>query len=502
MPEPLEVIKSGNYDEIKKIFEENKPSFEITFEEAQKQWDVEDHPVNDVNLRKKKEIEKPLLDSSGNPRVNADGHVIKQKESIEVTRVTMPFQKIIVNRRVGFLLGNEIGKNVIFNKEDSKEQALVDFVDRIQDDNKMDYLNKEIARRMMSEMACAELWYLVEDVGDAWQYIAQALKITKPKFELKIKILSPVLGDLLYPLKDSYGDLIAFGRSYKIKEENKEIEHFDVFTTEFTYKYVNRGVWALDTTATGGGKVQNTIKKIPIIYHSQDKPEWFDVQRMIERIETVVSNHGDMNDYFGAPILAIFGELVGAVSKSDGGKILQLASEAKASFLALDSPPESIKMEVENLEKFIYAMSQTPNIAFAEMKQLGDLSGVSLKLMFLDAHLAARAKEETFGIGIQRRLNLIKAFIGNVLDVSLSEAAKSVRIKPVFTPYLPANTKEDVEVLTMAVTGGIMSKETAIEKNPLVSDAEVEMERVQNERAIEMNEDIESQPAVKKLKIS
>ena len=67
-------------------------------------------------------------------------------------------------------------------------------------------------------------------------------------------------------------------------------------------------------------------------------------------------------------------------------------------------------MEVDNLEKFIYAMSQTPNISFSEMKELGkDISGFAITLLFLDAHLAVRAKEETFGLGIQRRVNLIQS---------------------------------------------------------------------------------------------
>lgn len=495
MPTPQEIIKSGDYAALRKLFEESKPAFDVSFEEAHKQWNVEDHPVNDPTIRKKKEIERPLKDGNGKPAIDAEGNVKKQKDYIDVPRVSMPFQKIIVNRRIGFLLGNPIGKNVIFNKEDSKEQSFVDYIDRIHDDNKMDYRNKEIARRMMSEMQCAELWYLIEDSEGVWQYIAQALKLKKPKYQLKVKILSPELGDSFYPLKDGFGDMIAFGRSYKVKEGNKEFEHFDVYTDEFTYKYINRNnSWIIDTEAVGGGKVPNPTKKIPIIYHTQEKPEWFDVQKMIERMETVISNHGDMNDYFGAPILAIFGELIGAVSKSDGGKVLQLGEQAKASFLALDSPPESIKMEIENLEKFIYAMSQTPNTTFAEMKNLGDLSGVALKLLFLDAHMAAIMKEESFGIGIQRRINLIKAFVGKVLDVSFEEAAKSVMIKPVFTPYLPQNFKEEIEILTMAVTGGVMSKETAIEKNPLVADVVVELERVKNEQDLISNDDSESRP--------
>ena len=53
---------------------------------------------------------------------------------------------------------------------------------------------------------------------------------------------------------------------------------------------------------------------------------------MIDRLEKVLSNHSDMNDYFGEPILAIFGQLIQAINKGESGKILQLSENAKASF--------------------------------------------------------------------------------------------------------------------------------------------------------------------------
>jgi SPP1 family phage portal protein len=338
---------------------------------------------------------------------------------------------------------------------------------------------------MMSELECAELWYLVEDTGNYWTSIAKAIGIKKPKYQLKMKILSPALRDNLYPLYNEYGDMIAFARGYRTKEEGKEVEHFDVYTADFSYKYINRGSWALDKNAVGGGIIKNSTGKIPVIYHLQSKPEWSDVQGMIERLETLLSNHGDMNDYFGEPILAIFGQLIQAINKGESGKIMQLSENAKASFLALDSPPESIKMEVENLEKFIYAMSQTPNISFEQMKDIGQLSGIALTLMFLDAHMAAVAKEETFGSGVQRRVNLIKAYIGNVLNVGLKSAAESVFMKPVFTPYMPIDIEGLITTLSQATNAGYVSKETAAEKLEdagYIESAEREYERLADQR--------------------
>ncbi|HCY40450.1 MAG TPA: hypothetical protein DHV48_03715 [Prolixibacteraceae bacterium] len=494
MPAYIDIIKSEDYSAIRRIFEDNRPAYMsgangYTIDQAKEEYFVESHSVmnKDISHRPDKTIWKPVLnEATGEQVMDADGNPKKTRSTAKVNRVPVPMPEIIVNRRVGFLLGNPVKYNVVFDENKPKEKALVDYVYEIEDSAKIDYKNKEIARRMMSEMACAELWYLtkVKEKG-FWNYVASRIGIKAPLYSVKMKVFSPLLGDSLYPLFDGYGDLIAFARAYKLKEDEKEVDYFDVYTAEITYKYTNRDTeWKLDTEATNGGKVTNLTQKIPVIFHQQEKPEWANVQRMIERLEKLLSNHADMNDYFGEPILAIFGHLIQAVNKGESGKILQLAENAKASFLALESPPESIKMEIENLEKFIFALSQTPNISFSEMKSLGDLSGVALELMFLDAHLAARAKEEIFGIGIQRRVNLIKAFIGNVLDVSLKEASETVKMKPVFTPYMPKNMKEFVETMVQSVAGGILSTVTVTEKmedEGFIADSVQEQERLQEE---------------------
>lgn len=472
-----DIIKNtDDFKAIELLFTSNRPVFEVEQEKAIAEYKVAKHDILDSSIRKAKKITK------GSGDVGADGKETTTIDYIEPARIAMSFQSLIVDRRVGFMLTIPVKVEAIYESKvgTDKEKKLVKMIERLQNDNKMDYLNKEIARRWMSEMECAECWYLVE-TGK-----------TRPKHTLKCNIWSPDLGDVLYPLKDSYGSMIAFARKYKLKEEDKEVEHFDVYTDDFEYKYVQKdNEWKLEVLTglndigeviqANVNPIPNTVRKIMIVYHTQKKPEWTDQGSMISRLETSVSNHADMNDYFGSPILAVFGEIMGFAAKGEQGKILQLADQAKANYLALDSPPESIKMEQENLEKFIYALSQTPNITFEQMMNIGPISGVAMKMMFLDAHLAVARKEETFGIGLQRRLNIIKAAIGMVIDTTLSTEAESLQLKPVLTPYIPLNETEAIDNLSVSVTAGILSKETAVELNPLVEDSETEMERLQND---------------------
>jgi len=479
----IDIIKGSDFKKIEELFKENKPAFAVEQADAIKEFKVAEHDIFDTTIRPPKKIIK------GSGEVGADGKEETTITYIEPARIGMPFQQLIVDRRVGFMLTIPVKTEPTFEKETDKEKNLVKLVDRIQNNNKMDYRNKEIARRWMSEMECAEIWYFVKT------------EEAKPKLTLKCNIWSPDLGDNLYPLFDSTGNLIAFARGYKLKEEKEgkdkkeDIEHFDVYTSEFEYKYINKGnAWTLDQevqSMTFDGlkainPIPNLIKKIMIVYHSQSKPEWSDQGSMISRLETSFSNHADMNDYFGSPILAVMGEITGFAQKGEQGKILQLADEAKANYLALNSPPESIKMEQENLENAIYKFSQTPDISFKAMAGMGTIAQFTMKAFFMDAHMAVSKKEEVFGIGLQRRLNIIKAAIGLVIDTSLSNEAKVVQLKPVLTPYLPQNTTEMIENLTVAKSGGIISTETAIEQNPMIEDKEAELERIKNDKTEEL----------------
>jgi SPP1 family phage portal protein len=483
--EALEVIKSQNYKEIVKLF---KRQVDIGVQEkALKQYDVSQHDVFDKAIRPLRKV------SRATTAKDANGDFIREDVWIDVVRVGLAWQNDITEKRVAFTLSSPVTTNVIFDQETDKEKELVAIVERIQNDNKMDYKNKEILRRKLSELEVAVIWYYVE-TGE-----------TKPKYTLKSKIVSPNLGDTLYPLFDKNGHMIAFRRDYQLLDGDKKIEHSDIYTAEFEYKYICKdSVWILDPDVVAKAKdseefiptnpVPNVAKKILIEYYYQQQPVWHNVQSLIDRHETITSNHGGMNDKFGAPVLVISGEIQGEIIDNQTGSMLQMENDATANYAQLSSEPESISLEQTNLEKFICKMSQTPNITFDQMIKIGQMSGFAAEMLFTDPHMAVRAEEESFGIGLQRRLNIIKAAIGALIDTSLAKEAKTVQLKPIITPYLPKNVTEIIENLGVSVSQGIMSKETAVEQNPLIEDAETEIERLKNDATAELA-DVEAQNA-------
>lgn len=465
-----ELLKGKPEDVYKSL--STKVEAKIQYEDIKKQLDPKEHDVFDVVKRPMKTVKRP----SG--QKDSTGKDVLTESKQEVNRIAIPFQRIIVNRAVGFLLGNSVKlKNYA---ETDTQKRLSEMIQKTWDDNKLDYFNRKLARKVFSECEVAELWYLIEEKGSFWQNVWQKIKAavngSAGKYRLRVKMLSQSSGDKLYPYYDETGDMVAFSREYQVTEEGKKITRFDVYTAESRMKLVKRDTgWELEKSEA------NPFKKIPVIYYKQDEPEWYLVQSMIDRFETLISNFGDTNDYFGSPMIFTRGKILGFAEKGEQGKVLQGDKDAQAEYLSWESAPEAIKLEIETLKELIYSMTQTPDITFSQMKSLGNLSGVALKLLFMDAHLKVENHIELFGEMFQRRINLIKQVMGNVVDVSLAQDVELLDVEPVFTPYMPRNVKEDVEMLVHATNKPVLSVKTALEHNPLASDPETELALIEEE---------------------
>lgn len=419
-----------------------------------KQYNTSGHDVMDTSIRPDKTV------------VNDRGTTL-----VKVTRLGIPLQKKIVFYAAAFLCANPVKLNA--STKDQQQENLLAVIDRTWDENKLDYKNMELAEILMSETEVAEVWY-TEDLPADSGYWSETVN-EKIKFRLRMKVLAKSLGDELLPVYNEFGDMIAFIRTYKIQNGDDQVERMEIYTAD-TIQHLEKQTsgWSELKSAT------NVIKKIPVIYYRQAQPEWEEVQTLIDRFELSLSKHSDTNDYFGSPMVKVKGSIKGFASKGEEGKVIELENGAEAEYLTWDQSPESTKLEQTNLRSLIFDMTDTPDISFTQMSKLGTFSGFAIKLLFMSAHLKAAKKEQVFGEGVQRRINYIKAAMGK-LNTSL-EKATTLNIKPHFEYYLPKDIENEVDVLVRALEGGILSQETAIEKNPLVADPKEEKDRIKAEK--------------------
>lgn len=402
-------------------------------------------------------------------------------KTVPVAKLVTTFQKTITNLAVAFLFGRPV--KYVLDSEDDTQDAFTAMEDLFRQ-KKMQYIDRKIARRTMIEKRCAEYWYATNDTFDATnpktpddpEYIAS---------KVGVMLLSIKTGYEIFPYYDQYGDLVAFTMKYSGKVYDKTTKkvmsknYVKVLTNTIILTYIQTG-----SGYTEESRDTNLFNKIPVIYYQQEQSEWKDVQTLIERYEEHISNHADENDYYAAPILKVKGKIVLPPDKKQSGKTLQFDSQptpdgkdimyGDAEYLTWDQAPESLKLEGNNLRDLIYTLSSTPDVSFGNVKGLGAISGIALKLLFFDATLKAMNHHEVFGEGLARRVNLVKRIL-SVTNVALANQLATMQVTVKFQDPTPQDIKEAIETLTEGLAGKpVMSRKTALRNNPLVIDAKQE----------------------------
>jgi len=417
------------------------------------------------------------LDTSKRPdkQIKGDDGQVERLE--KVNRLAFPLQKRIVGSTVAFTFGNPV--NLLCTPETDQEKTVLGAVKRILADNKIDSFNRGIARELARTTETAECWFTVDADEPHENYGFPTKK------KLRVQAFSPWRGDELFPLFDATGDMIAFSRAFKRFdiEDGKavEVEYFETYTDEEIAIWKKKGgQWEVVKTPA-----MTSIGKIPIVYGRQDEVEWHDVQWCIERLETLLSNFADTNDYHASPKIFVEGEIVGFTKKGEQGALIQGEKGATAKYLSWDHAPESVRLEVETLLRFIYSFTQTPDVSFDSTKGLKDISGTALKMLFMDAHLKVQDKREVFDAYPQRRLNIVKTFVGTMSVATLKKPADKLEIVPQIVPYMMDDMSTLIDNL-MSANGGkpIISQKTAVAHAGLVEDVEGEYQQIQDEEQV------------------
>lgn len=446
------------------------------------QYDPKLHAINDPLIRPDKivVVDKDSSEYGEVKNVNPNVEMTtEQGYRIErVARIALAIQKLIVKRAVAFTFGNPVTYTT-----DSTEQEQTDVLQamkRVFYDVKEGSLNRRVARSLYSTQEVAELWYPVEELKPHNRYGFTT------KYKFRVAIFSPAWGDQLWPYFDDARDLVAFSREFTHKDGDLITRtYFETYTADAHYLWSCQGDRAKEDNANWemveGYPKANPIGKIPVVYASQPQTEWEDVQPLIDRLEKLLSNFADTNDYHASPKIFVEGTVKGFCRKGEAGGIIEGEDGAKASYLSWSSAPESVKLEIDTLLRMIYTITQTPDISFDTVKGIGAVSGVALKLLFMDAHLKVQDKTEIFDEYLQRRANIVKAYIG-VADVTKKEAADALMVKPKITPYIIEDDASKIAVLTAANGGkAVASQATTVKRLGWTDDPDAELEAIQAE---------------------
>jgi len=202
---------------------------------AFEQYNPQLHKVNSKIYRPKKEIRKPngIIDANGQEGVTTTW--------VDVNRISLALQKLIVSTKTSFVTGGEV--NLKAKPANAKEQELYDYLNTTWRKNKLQYKNAELFKRLASETEVAEIWYSEMSTGVP---------------VMKVNIISPSMGYDLIPVFDRSQDLIAFGKKYT----DASVNYLDLYTADKISHYVQKQgqAWELDY------ETPLPYGKIPVVY--------------------------------------------------------------------------------------------------------------------------------------------------------------------------------------------------------------------------------------------
>lgn len=445
-------------------------------EEAKKALNPKLHDVNDPIKRPDKRVKVDADNDADSAQkvITTDGEAVNFRTEM-VARVAIALQKLIIKRAVSFCFGNPPKYNA--TPQNDNEQAVLYALNRILVDVKSKSMNRKIARAIFGFKECAEYWYTVPVNKSHSKYGFPA------QHKLRCALFSPEYGDTLYPYFDETGDMVAFSRAFSRKDDNgNAVDYFETFTDKEHWLWMNG---ANGYEAAPGYPKPIAIGKIPVIYGHQPYFETEDVDKLIDRLEHLLSNFADTNDYHASPKIFTTGQINGWSKKGESGAVIEGEEGATMQYVSWQNAPESVKLEIETLLKLIYTISQTPDISFDAVKGLGAISGVALKLLFMDAHLKVQDKGEIFDDYLQRRVNVILAYIGQI-NTTLEKDCENIIVEPELVPYMLVDELEELNYwLTANGNKPVISQEESVEGAGISKNVEATMQKIKDQTANE-----------------
>lgn len=445
---------------------------DVAIAEGVQQFVADKHTVARKSLRPDKTIIVP--DGLPDPQTGA---VKYRGDFARVSRAPIAIQRYIIGQKASFARGN--GVTLIPSEPDTQVFARVE---ANWEENKLDFILKEIAERQMAETQVAVIFY-----GEQG---AESID----EFRFRNKIVSPLLGDKLEPIFDEdTGDMIAFGREYKRGDETR----YDLYImSEAGNVEIRRYVNGTPRLVTGiilipnlqgelqeiPGEVAEVIQtpytKLPVIYWQQIEPECHDTRQLIEEFEWGFNDFLTQMGYSADPILFGKGTALDMPAKGNAGKFITTSDPAgDLKFVTPDNATESRELQFKYLRDFIFTLNRSVWLSLDTMKELGSAtSGAALERYLIDAYMDATDRQQgAWGMGVQRMANWLTHEWKSLLG-----ADKALRVNVVFSRYSLQDEAERVE-LAMKANGGlaVLDQKSSIAKAGLTDDVDATYEAIE-----------------------
>lgn len=471
-----EIIRKATEENQNVTGELRQKSIEVpSWYELEKQYNPDKHPVMDkteypdITIYEEKKSESEF-NEFGEPVM------IKVAVGVEkVSRVTYALQNLAVKRMTELCFGIPVKRT--YSPQNDRQKQVADYMEKIFQKNHIDTMNIDRGRKLFASCEIMTLWYTVQQETEAYGF--------KSKMKLRSVTYSPMQGDMLYPLFDEYGDLVALSVAYERKVEEKKVSFFDTYTATKHLRWSNGG-GANGTAMALELNEDIAIGKIPAVYMYRPTPIWENTSWMVYEMEWAVSRNGNYLRKNSRPILAAFvNEEVQfnqspAVDKSFRD-IVQYPQGSSLQYVTWPQAIDNLKFYINELRQMFFTQLQLPDSSYENMKT-SPMSGEARKQLFMDCHLKVKDESGRWLEFFDREVNVVKAYMKQMLPADWAKDIDALPVENVITPFTITSKADELNMYVTA-TGGkqLMSQGSAIRKLDMVDDPDAELQAIQQE---------------------
>lgn len=426
-------------------------------------------------------------------------------------RIASGFAKFITNMRVGYMLG----KPIQFKPDDDNgdDSSVDDLLSQFNQENDEKYHEKVMKTNLSVTGRAYELLY----AGDAEEDDEGNVKTP----DVKLRAIDPATAFVVYDTSIDRHSLFGV-RYYTVEYNSRTISYVDVYTADMTYHFMSEDGL---TTQSGSdyqlvSQEQTSFGAVPLTEYVNNESKTGDWESKLDEIDAydlAMSEMANSEEDFANAKLVLNGDLDfsdnmvevhnadGSVMVNDDGEPVKVPKiDTKDQFLWLKPSvvpssngsntvvPSSAeyltkqinetgwKTFIDQLSTDIHKDTNTPNTTDEAFS--GQSSGVALMYKLFGEDQERSMQESLYTRGIMRRLRLLGNFWKKNFEIKDASVMNSYA--PHYTPNLPRNNSDIVNMVVQIANSNLVSEDTLREMISQVTgvSADAEKERINEEQ--------------------
>ena len=428
-----------------------------------------------------------ILDPSYYPDkyVFADSQEIKEANNgkgmwmrMPVYRYTTPLQFVILIKQLATLCGEPISLKDTAPKPDDKQKELFQYWKQQWKDRNMDEMFYLSAKSDKITGDCALVFFFKDG-------------------KIACRPLSFANGDTLFEyLDENNGQRSGFARKYTLADENgKGITHVEYWDDKFVYSFTQVDGVATDKTRAAvaetlglsgytldeGYPKKHGFQRCPVAYHRSEAGAcWSPVQELIDQYEMNMSLLGENNKATAFSVMYFLGDDFEIKGGVDGRPYAITSSNPDTKVGMMSQPHESENFSLMLKTSLEQILMGSFTVVPPEVRS-GDLAGVAVKLIFSPSLELGLCEAKEWNSFIDDMVDLFNYGLG--IESKSPSDYNRLSVHGEIEPHIHQNTAEVINNLCASVQNGILSIQTAIERNPF--SAPDEKSRVSEEEVLE-----------------